>query len=158
MTEESGTSFGEEMRRRLVDEFVISYYNGSLKPNLAEKNPINGRDVEYLMDAPEFDRIRRSDVWSYGTAVGTGYQYKVVYKDRRYSDLEKLLETHSGTGTAAEEDVAPVEQRLYEMIMLMIREGRLQSRSGSHPGAPRRRNSLRWSSSWGARWTNWEEG
>jgi len=125
LTEESGTSFGEEMRRRLVDEFVISYYNGSLKPNLAEKNPINGRDVEYLMDAPEFDRIRRSDVWSYGTAVGTGYQYKVVYKDRRYSDLEKLLETHSGTGTAAEEDVAPMEQRLYEMIMLMIREGRL---------------------------------
>ena len=113
------------MRHRLVEEFVVSYYNGSLKPNLAEKNPINCLDIEYLMDGPEFDRIRRSDVWSYGNAVGTGYQYRVVYKDRRYSDLEKLLGTYSGTGTAAEEDRVMVEQRLYEMIMLMIKEGRL---------------------------------
>jgi len=108
-----------------MEEFAVSYYNGSLKPNLAEKNPINGRDIEYLMDGPEFDRIRRSDVWSYGNAVGTGYQYKVVYKDRRYSDLDKLLEAYSGTGTTAEGDRAPLEQRLYEMIVLMIKEGRL---------------------------------
>ena len=125
LTEESGKSFGEEMRHRLMEEFAVSYYNGSLKPNLAEKNPINGRDIEYLMDGPEFDRIRRSDVWSYGNAVGTGYQYKVVYKDRRYSDLDKLLEAYSGTGTTAEGDRAPLEQRLYEMIVLMIKEGRL---------------------------------
>jgi len=125
LTEEGGTSFGEDMRHRLVEEFVISYYNGSLKPNLAEKNPINGLDIEYLMDGPEFGRIRRSDVWSYGNAVGTGYQYRVVYKDRRYSDLGKLLDMYSGTGTTAEGDGAEVERRLYEMIMLMIKEGRL---------------------------------
>ena len=113
------------MRQRLVEEFVVSYYNGSLKPNLAEKNPINGLEIEYLMDGPQFDKIRRSDVWSYGNAVGTGYQYKVVYKDRRYSDLERLLETYSGTGTTVEGDRATLEQRLYEMIMLMIKEGRL---------------------------------
>ncbi len=113
------------MRRRLVEEFAVSYYNGSLKPNLAEKNPINGRDVEYLMDAPQFDRIRRADVWSYGNAIGTGYQYKVVYKDKRYSDLEKLLEMYSGTVQTVEGDRPLVEQKLYEMIMLMIKEGRL---------------------------------
>jgi len=125
LTEEDGRSFGDEMRHRLVEEFAVSYYNGSLKPNLAEKNPINGGDIEYLMDGPEFDRIRRTDVWSYGNAVGTGYQYRVVYKDRRYSDLGKLLEAYLGTGTTAECDRAPMEQRLYEMIMLMIKEGRL---------------------------------
>ena len=125
MTEEGGTSFGEESRHRLVEEFTVSYYNGSLKPNLAEKNSINGRDVEYLMDGPQFDRIRRSDVWSYGSATGTGYQYKVVYKDRRFSELEKLLEVYSGTVLTAEADRTLAGQRLYEMIMLMIKEGRL---------------------------------
>jgi hypothetical protein len=125
LTEEGGTSFGEESRRRLVEEFAVSYYNGSLKPNLAEKNPINGQDVEYLMDGPQFDRIRRSEVWSYGNAVGTGYQYKVVYKDRRFSDLEKLLEVYSGTVLTAQGDRSLAGQRLYEIIMLMIKEGRL---------------------------------
>jgi len=125
VTEEGGTSFSEGMRHRLVEEFAISYYNGSVKPNLAEKNPINGRDIEYLMDGPQFERIQRADVWSYGNAVGTGYQYRVVYKDKRYSDLEKLLAVYSGTVQAAEEDRTLVEQRLYEMILLMLKEGRL---------------------------------
>jgi hypothetical protein len=113
------------MRHRLVEEYAVSYYNGSVKPNLAEKNPINGRDIEYLMDGPQFERIRRADVWSYGNAIGTGYQYRVVYKDKRYFDLEKLLEMYSGTVQTAEEDKALVEQRLYEMILLMMKEGRL---------------------------------
>jgi len=113
------------MRHRLVEEFAVSYYNGSVKPNLAEKNPINGRDIEYLMDGHQFEGIQRAEVWSYGNAIGTGYQYRVVYKDKRYSDLEKLLEMYSGTVQTAEEDRMLVEQRLYEMIMLMMREGRL---------------------------------
>ena len=125
MTEEGGTSFSEGMRHRLVEEFAVSYYNGSIKPNLAEKNPINGRDIEYLMDAPQFERTRRADVWSYGNAIGTGYQYRVVYKDKRYSDLEKLLEMYSGTVHPGEEDGTLVEQKLYEMILLMMKEGRL---------------------------------
>jgi len=125
MTEEGGTSFSEGLRHRLVEEFVISYYNGSVKPNLAEKNPINWRDIEYLMDGPQFEKIRRADVWSYGNAVGTGYQYRVVYKDKRYSDLEKLLEMYSGTVQTLEEDRTTSEQRLYEMILLMMKEGRL---------------------------------
>jgi len=125
LTEEGGTSFSEGMRHRLVEEFAVSYYNGSVKPNLAEKNPINGRDIEYLMDGPQFERIRRADVWSYGNAIGTGYQYRVVYKDKRYSDLEKLIEKYSGTAQTAAEDRTLVEQRLYEMILLMMKEGRL---------------------------------
>jgi len=125
MTDEGGTSFSEGMRHRLVEEFAVSYYNGSVKPNLAEKNQINGRDIEYLMDGPQFEKIRRADVWSFGNAVGTGYQYRVVYKDKRYSDLEKLLEMYSGTVQTAEEDRELVEQKLYEMILLMMKEGRL---------------------------------
>jgi hypothetical protein len=125
LTEESGTSFSEGMRHRLVEEFAVSYYNGSVKPNLAEKNPINGRDIEYLMDAPEFERIQRADVWSYGNAIGTGYQYRVVYKDKRYSDLERLLAMYLGTVQAAEGERTLVEQRLYEMTLLMLKEGRL---------------------------------
>jgi len=125
LTEESGTSFSEGMRHRLVEEFAVSYYNGSVKPNLAEKNPINGRDIEYLMDAPEFERIQRADIWSYGNAIGTGYQYRVVYKDKRYSDLERLLAMYLGTVQAAEGERTLVEQRLYEMTLLMLKEGRL---------------------------------
>jgi len=125
LTEESGTSFSEGMRHRLVEEFAVSFYNGSVKPNLAEKNPINGRDIEYLMDGPQFERIQRADVWSYGNAIGTGYQFRVVYKDKRYSDLEKLLAMHLGTAQMAEGEGTLVEQRLYEMILLMLKEGRL---------------------------------
>ena len=125
LSEESETSFGGESRHSLVEEFAISYLNGALKPNLAERNPINGQDIEYLMDAPQFDRLRRSDVWSYGNAVGTGYQYKVVYKDRRFSDLERLLPVYSGTVQAAEAERAAAEQRLYEIVMLLIKEGRV---------------------------------
>jgi len=125
LTEEGGMSFSEGMRHRLVEEFVVSYYNGSVKPNLAEKNPVNWRDIEYLMDGPQFERIQRADVWSYGNAVGTGYQYRVVYKDKRYSDLEKLLGAYSGTVQTADEDRVLAEQRLYEMILLMMKEGRL---------------------------------
>ncbi len=113
------------MKHRLVEEFAVSYYNGSLKPNLAEKNMMNGREIEYLMDGPQFDRVRRSDVWSYANAVGTGYQYRVVYKDKRYSDLERLLGMYSGTIAVSEEDRPVVEQRLYELILLMVKEGRL---------------------------------
>ena len=125
MTEASDTSFSETMRHRLVEEFAVSYYNGSLKPILAEKNSMNGRDIEYLMDGPQFERTKRSDIWSSSNAVGTGYQYRVVYKDKRYTDLEHLLELYSGTVPAAEADFSEVEQRLYELIMLMIKEGRL---------------------------------
>jgi len=125
LTEDGETGFSEGTRHRVVEEFVVSYYNGSVKPNLAEKNPINGRDIEYLMDGPQFEKIQRADVWSYGSAVGTGYQYRVVYKDKRYSYLGKFLEIYSGTVQTAEEDRAQVEQRLYEMIMLMMKEGRL---------------------------------
>jgi len=125
VTEEGDTSFSEGTRHRLVEDFAVSYYNGSVKPNLAEKNPINGRDIEYLMDGPEFERIQRADVWSYGNATGTGYQYRVVYKDKRYSDLENLLATYSGTVQTTEEDRTLITQRLYEMILLMLKEGRL---------------------------------
>jgi len=125
LAEKEESSFSEAMRRRLVEEFTVSFYNGSVKPNIAEKNPINGRDIEYLMDGPQFEKIRRSDVWSYGNAIGTGYQYRVVYKDRRFSDLEKLLEMCSGNVQTAEGEKQLVEQRLYEMILLMIKESRL---------------------------------
>lgn len=123
---ESGdSSFGASTKHRMVEDFVISYYNGSLKPNVAERNPTTGRDVEYLMDGPQFDRIRKAEVWSYANAIGTGYQYRVVYKDRRFSDLERLMEVYSGTVQSTEEDRARTEQSLYQLILLMIKEGRL---------------------------------
>ena len=125
MSEGSGTSFGEEMRHRIVEEFAVSFYNGTLKPNLAEKNPVNGRDIEYLMDGQQFEKTRRTDIWSYGNAIGTGYQYRVVYKDKRYADLERLLGIYSGTARAPEEDREVVVQNLYEIILQMIKEGRL---------------------------------
>lgn len=125
MSEASDGSFGGGMKRRLVEEFTVSYLNGSLKPNLAEKNPMNGREVEFLMDGPQLDRTKKSDVWSYSGAVGTGYQYRVVYKDRRFSDLERLVQLYTGTIPVSAEDGPVVEQRLYELVMLMLKEGRL---------------------------------
>lgn len=113
------------MRHQLLEHFAISYFNGSVRPNLAEKNPMNGRDIEYLMDGPEFDRIKRQEVWSYSNAVGTGYQYRVTYRDKRFSDLDRMLQTYSGTAEASDEEKSVVEQRLYEQVLLMIREGRL---------------------------------
>jgi hypothetical protein len=123
--ENDGSSFGTSTKHRLVDDFVVSYYNGSLKPDIAEKNPTTWRDVEYLMDAPQFERLRKSEIWSHSNAVGTGYQYRVVYKDRRFSDLDRLVEVYSGTVECTDEDRARAEQSLYQLILLMIREGRL---------------------------------
>lgn len=125
MVEAGDSSFGGEMKRRLVEEFVVSYINGSLKPNFAEKNPMGGTDVEFLMDGPQFDRTKKTEVWSYSNAVGTGYQYRVVYRDRRFSDLERLVQLYSGTLPVTMEDRAVVEQKLYEIVMLMIKEGRV---------------------------------
>ena len=125
MSEGSESSFSEGMRRRLIEDFVLAYYNGSLKPNMAEKDPSTGRDVEFLMDAPQFDKIRKSDVWSFSNAVGTGYQYRVVYRDRRFSDLGHLVDVYSGTSEATEEERASAGQGLYQLIQLMTKEGRV---------------------------------
>ncbi len=125
MSEGVETSFSGATKRRLVDDFALAFFNGSLKPNLAEKNPMNGREVEYLMDGPQFDRIPKKEIWSSSSAVGTGYQFKVVYKDKRFSDLEDLLAVYSGTAPTSDEDRPVVEQRLYEFIMLLMKEGRL---------------------------------
>ena len=117
--------FSEGMKRRRDEDFVVSYINGSIKPNLAEKNPMNGRDVEYLMDGPQLEKTRKTDVWAYANAVGSGYQYRVVYKDRRFSDLDRLIQVYSGTLPASEGEKPAAEQRLYELAVLMIKEGRL---------------------------------
>ena len=119
------TSFGEGMRHRLVEDFAVAYYNGSIKPNLAEKNPMNGRDTEFLMDGPQFEKIKRSEIWAYSNAVGTGYQYRVTYRDKRFSDLDRLLEMYSGGLTTVEDGQPSVEERLYWLIMLLIKERRL---------------------------------
>lgn len=125
MNESGEGSFGGEARHRLVQEFAVAYYNGSLKPNLAERNPMTGREVEFLMDAPQFEKTKRSDMWSFSTAVGTGYQYRVVYKDKRFSDLEPLIQVYSGAASAPEADGSEIERRLYEVILVLMREGRV---------------------------------
>ncbi len=125
MRQSDDTRFGSETRRRLVEEFAVSYYNGSLRPNLAEKNPMTGREIEFLMDGPQFEKIKRPEIWSYSNAVGTGYQYRVVYRDKRFSDLERLLQMYSGAVQVQEGDGPLVEQRLYEVILALMREGRL---------------------------------
>jgi hypothetical protein len=125
MLESGDSGFDAFAKHRMVEDFVVAYYNGSVKPNVAEKNPTTGRDVEYLMDGPEFDRIRKAEIWSYSNAVGTGYQYRVVYKDRRFSDLERLMEVYSGTVQSTEEDRKRIEQSLYQTILTLIKEGRL---------------------------------
>src|SRR5713226_6325189 len=112
-SESDAASFGAGMRRRILEDFAVSYYNGSIKPNLAERNPTTGRDAEFLMDAPQFGKIKREDVWASSSAVGTGYQYRVVYKDKRYSDLDRLLRMYSGNVSLEENDRAWVEQSLY---------------------------------------------
>lgn len=125
MTESSESSFGDAMRRRLIEDFVVAYYNGPLKPNLAEKNPANGRDAEYLMDGGQFEKIRKAEVWSYANAVGSGYQYRVVYKDRRFSDLERLVAIYVGSVQVEDEERENARQSLYQLILLMVKEGRL---------------------------------
>ncbi len=113
------------MRHRLVEDFVVAYYNGTIKPNLAEKNPTTGRDAEFLMDGPQFDRTKKSDVWSFSNAIGTGYQYRVTYRDRRFSDLDRLLEMYSAGSATEESDQPSAEEQLYKMILLLMKERRL---------------------------------
>jgi len=96
-----------------------------MKPDLAERNPTDGRPIEYLMDGPEFGRLNRRDVWSYSNAPGTGYQYRVIYNDKRFSDLEDLLGKYSGRVRIDGDDMPKVEQNLYELILVLIKEGRL---------------------------------
>lgn len=103
----------------------MAYYNGSIKPNFAEKNPMTGLNAEYLMDAPQFEKIKKSEIWASSSAVGTGYQYRVTYKDKRFSDLDSLLESYSAGVQTVESDQSSVEDRLYRLILQMIKEGRL---------------------------------
>ncbi len=119
------STFGMTMRRRLVEDFAVAYYNGSIKPNFAEKNPMTGLDAEYLMDGPQFEKIKKSEIWTSSSAVGTGYQYRVTYKDKRFSDLDRLLEMYSAGVTTVESDQSSVEERLHRIILQMIKEGRL---------------------------------
>ena len=108
-----------------MEEFAVAYMNGSLKPNLAEKNPTDDREIQFLMDGPQFGRINRLDIWSYSDAVGTGYQYRVTYRDKRFSDLDTLLSMYIGRSAVEEGDKPMVEQRLYDLVLLLMREGRL---------------------------------
>ncbi len=103
----------------------MAFYNGALKPNLAEKNPMTGREIEFLMDAPQFEKIKKSEMWSFSTAVGSGYQYRVVYRDKRFSDLERLMQMYSGAIPIPEGNGSAVEMRLYEVILVLMREGRV---------------------------------
>ncbi len=136
------TSFGQGMRHRLVEDFAVAYYNGSVKPNLAEKDPMSGRDAEYLMDGPQFEKIKRSEVWSYSNAIGTGYQVRVTYKDKRFSDLDRLLEVYSGDSTTLEGDQHSAEEKLYRMVLLLIKEGRLPRTFKVQPAKDSRIESL----------------
>lgn len=108
-----------------MEDFATACLNGSIKPDIAERNPTDGRAIEYLMDGPEFGRLNKKEVWSYSNAAGTGYQYRVTYKDKRFSDLDDLLGMYSGTGRVEEDDMPKVEQRLYEQVLVLIKEGRL---------------------------------
>ena len=117
--------FSRGLRRQMIEDFVVGYYNGSVKANLAEKDPMSGRDVEFLMDGRQFEKTNKSEVWSSSGAIGTGYQHRVVYRDKRFSGLDQLLGMYSGTIVVAEEDKPLVEQRLYEMVLLLVKEGRL---------------------------------
>jgi hypothetical protein len=119
------SSFGMTMRRRLIEDFAVAYYNGSLKPNFAEKNPITLLDAEFLMDGPQFEKIPKSEIWASSSAVGTGYQYRVIYRDKRFSGLDRLLEMYSAGATTIEGDQTTVEERLHRLILQMIKEGRL---------------------------------
>ena len=119
------STFGMTMRRRLVEDFAVAYYNGTIKPNFAEKNPITGLDAEYLMDGPQFEKVKKSEMWASSTAVGTGYQYRVIYRDKRFSDLDRLLEMYSAGVKIVEGDQSSVEERLHRLIIQMIKEGRL---------------------------------
>jgi hypothetical protein len=113
------------MRHRLVEDFALAYLNGSMKPDLAERNPTDGRAIEYLMDGPQFGRLNKQEVWSYSGAAGTGYQYRVTYRDKRFSDLDDLLGMYSGSVRVEEDDMPVVEQRLYEQVLVLMKEGRL---------------------------------
>lgn len=108
-----------------MEDFVIASLNGSMKPDLAERNPTDGRAIEYLMDSPQLGQLNRREIWSYSSAVGTGYQYRVTYKDKRFSDLEDLLGMYSGRVRVEEEEMPKVEQRIYEQVLVLIKEGRL---------------------------------
>ena len=130
------------MRHRLVEDFAVAYYNGSVKPNLAEKDPMSGRDAEYLMDGPQFEKIKRSEVWSYSNAIGTGYQVRVTYRDKRFSDLDRLLEAYSGDSTTPEGDQPSAEEKLYRMVLLLIKEGRLPQTFKVQPAKDTRMESL----------------
>ena len=130
--------FTREMKQRMVQDYVVGYYNGSIKPILAEKDPMNGREVEFFMDGRQFEKTNRSEVWSSSAAVGSGYQYRVVYKDKRFSGMDQLLEMYTGSVVVAEEERPTVEQGLYELVMLLIKEGRLPRSFKIQPAADAR--------------------
>jgi len=103
---------------------------------------MNGRDVEYLMDGRQFEKTKRSDVWTYSNAIGTGYQYRVVYRDKRFSDLDRLLEAYSSGSATVESDQPSVEEKLYGLVLLLLKEGRLPQTFKVQPAKDSRIESL----------------
>ncbi len=119
--------FNEAFRHGLVQDFSVSFYNRTVRPNIAQKNLSNGTDAIFVYgqyDAPRFESLDKSKIASYEYNGSPLYSYHVKLRDERFNDLDGLLEKYSDIDTPPTEKLS-AEKELYRLIRLLMKEERI---------------------------------
>lgn len=126
------TYFTEETKHALVEDFAVSYYNRSVDnkkfvPDLAQKS-VNEINLRTAMSQTTLDKYKDSQIWSYDDYDGayrSTYDYWVTFRDERFSELEDLLDKYTDRIEVPPTEKPLIEKKLYSLIMLLMREGRV---------------------------------
>ena len=104
-----------------MQEFVISCYNRTVVPDLADKNA-NRVNIGSWRD--DNAKINGNLIWSIGGKDSFDRNF-IVMKDNRFSELDELLDKYSERIDCPEEEKPLIEKKLYSMILLLMKEGRV---------------------------------
>ena len=114
------TYFNDDMKRRLVENFVVSYYNKLISPDLAIKT-IDNKNVVMMVGPANIGKYDPNDIWSYDNS-----SWNLVLKDNRFNQLNELVDKYSDRIETPELEKPAIEKKLYSLILLLMREGRIQ--------------------------------
>lgn len=124
--------FNDEAKRSLVADFVVQFYNRSIKLDLAEKD-LGGSALSYVMEKEAFRKLKNVEIVSYYVEEKQRYLstyspydvFHVIKRDPRFLDLEELADKYSNVVKVGPEEKEAVIDKIYETIMVMLREGRM---------------------------------
>ncbi|MDG6950890.1 MAG: hypothetical protein JRN12_03475 [Nitrososphaerota archaeon] len=120
----SDSYFNEKTRHSLVQTFAVCYFNREVKPDLAQKGR-TGANAEFSVHYSSLDKYPKETVWSCKLQSYSSYDYYMVLKDERFSELDELLDKYSDRIEVPESEKALIEKKLYSLTLLMMKEDRL---------------------------------